>query len=300
MTPPWCDFVGESFSSKAGRESVSANTRGGSTQERLALVCSSLSFVGEKGACTHSKAVAGVKNRPAHPSFLVLGGGGSSTYMSPFATPDLVCAPCFVCGCRVCFCGHSMGGGIAAMASMLIRDSASRRGQQHRRSAADSAPPRGSSSAAETVAGAAGATAAPGAAAAGGIAAGMSGETATGLGLRSALTVYSFATPSCVSLELARGCEGWVESIVHGDDAIPRLSTVSLELLKEDMTGTSAKAKGGGGGSGSGCAGGFPICILSCLRRLPAACFRGRVVGLGKPVLLFLGVCICLPTSLPA
>lgn len=50
---------------------------------------------------------------------------------------------------------------------------------------------------------------------------------------------YSFATPSCVSLELARGCRSWVESLVHADDAVPRLSTVSLELLKEDMTGES-------------------------------------------------------------
>lgn len=49
--------------------------------------------------------------------------------------------------------------------------------------------------------------------------------------------VFSFATPSCVSLELARSCRSWVSTIVHGDDAVPRLSTVSLELLKEDMRG---------------------------------------------------------------
>ena len=49
--------------------------------------------------------------------------------------------------------------------------------------------------------------------------------------------VFSFATPSCVSLELARRCRPWVTSIVHADDFVPRLSTVSLELLKEDMRG---------------------------------------------------------------
>ncbi|CAB1116291.1 unnamed protein product [Ectocarpus sp. CCAP 1310/34] len=147
---------------------------------------------------------------------------------------------------RVCFTGHSMGGGIAAMASMLIRDSASRRLQQQqhqhqhqhqhqqhghkggeppstarkRASSSTNLDHRGSRKRRGTGAG--------------------GGEISAGAGLGGSggPEVYSFATPSCVSLELARGCEGWVDSVVHGDDAIPRLSTVSLELLKEDMTAT--------------------------------------------------------------
>ena len=64
-------------------------------------------------------------------------------------------------------------------------------------------------------------------------------RTAAGarLGVPEGPVVFSFATPSCVSLDLARRCQPWVDSIVHADDAIPRLSTVSLELLKEDLTG---------------------------------------------------------------
>ncbi|CBJ26861.1 conserved unknown protein [Ectocarpus siliculosus] len=138
---------------------------------------------------------------------------------------------------RVCFTGHSMGGGIAAMASMLIRDSATRRLQQqqhqHQHGHQGEEPPstarkRASSS---TNLDHRGSRKRRGTAAGGGkISAGA------GLGGSGGPEVYSFATPSCVSLELARGCEGWVDSVVHGDDAIPRLSTVSLELLKEDMT----------------------------------------------------------------
>ncbi|CAM9523277.1 unnamed protein product, partial [Ectocarpus sp. 8 AP-2014] len=138
---------------------------------------------------------------------------------------------------RVCFTGHSMGGGIAAMASMLIRDNATRRlqqqQQQHQHGHQDGEPPstarkrassstnlnhRGSRKRRGTAAG------------------GDEISAGAGLGGSEGPEVYSFATPSCVSLELARGCEGWVDSVVHGDDAIPRLSTVSLELLKEDMT----------------------------------------------------------------
>ncbi|CAN0376179.1 unnamed protein product [Discosporangium mesarthrocarpum] len=48
-------------------------------------------------------------------------------------------------------------------------------------------------------------------------------------------TCVSFATPSCVSLELAQRCAGYVTSVTYRDDAVPRLSIASLELLKEDM-----------------------------------------------------------------
>lgn len=51
------------------------------------------------------------------------------------------------------------------------------------------------------------------------------------------LEVISFATPCCVSLELAQRCKPWVTSLVYADDLVPRLSMVSLDLLKEDMTG---------------------------------------------------------------
>lgn len=79
---------------------------------------------------------------------------------------------------------------------------------------------------------------------------------------RRELEVISFATPSCVSLELAQRCKPWVTSIVYGDDAVPRLSTVSLDLLEEDMTGerlcsfylTVCLARGGGNGGR-----GFPV-----------------------------------------
>lgn len=152
--------------------------------------------------------------------------------------------------CRICFTGHSMGGGIAAMASMLLRDSASRRHKQQQQQQHSSLVAEAET--AETEAEAVGGTRptpnpdgfdirrggrqGPVAAAAAATATGRTAEKQA-RGRSSGPTVYSFATPACVSLELARGCEGWVESIVHGDDAIPRLSTVSLELLKEDMTG---------------------------------------------------------------
>lgn len=100
-----------------------------------------------------------------------------------------------------------MGGGIAAMASMLLRDTAGQKRASNR-------PCPGTSDAS------------------------VSGKPAAAISAaEEGPMVISFATPSCVSLELARWCGAWVESIVHADDAVPRLSTVSLELLKEDMTG---------------------------------------------------------------
>eukprot|EP00904_Undaria_pinnatifida_P007693 jgi/Undpi1/4053/HiC_scaffold_16.g07420.m1 len=127
---------------------------------------------------------------------------------------------------RVCFTGHSMGGGVAAMASMLVRDSASRRcqkRQEQQRQQQKKEPL---------------ATSAGGGSGGGGGGGGSSGEGGSGAGrsVPEGPVVFSFATPSCVSLDLARKCQPWVNSIVHEDDAIPRLSTVSLELLKEDLT----------------------------------------------------------------
>eukprot|EP00903_Cladosiphon_okamuranus_P016280 g15013.t1 len=159
---------------------------------------------------------------------------------------------------RVCFTGHSMGGGIAAMASMLIRDSAAGRHQQQQKRqkrqpsstapdapasvGAATSPPPPSKPDNDTGRGEHGddlgdrlrGLSGPGGQAASKAQAGERPGRRVGLGAEP--MVYSFATPCCVSLELARGCKGWVDSIVHGDDAIPRLSTVSLELLKEDMT----------------------------------------------------------------
>lgn len=149
-----------------------------------------------------------------------------------------------------------MGGGIAAMASMLIRDSANRRHKQQHKRQKPRPPAAGSSSTSPPSAGAAATTTPPsnsdrisrsddpgdprgltGPRAGDEARGAQAGGAGFGGGLGAGPMVYSFATPCCVSLELARGCEGWVDSIVHGDDAIPRLSTVSLELLKEDMTG---------------------------------------------------------------
>ncbi|CAM9659802.1 unnamed protein product, partial [Choristocarpus tenellus] len=94
-----------------------------------------------------------------------------------------------------------MGGGIAAMATMLLRSEG--RGQTSERSTIDL---------------------------------GEGKNTKWGRGAERAVCI-SFATPPCVSLDLARSCRGWVASIAHADDAVPRLSTVALDLLKEDSTG---------------------------------------------------------------
>lgn len=120
-----------------------------------------------------------------------------------------------------------MGGGVAAMASMLLRDSASRRWQKRQKQQKQQLKK-------EQLA-----TTAVGGSGGGGDGGGSSGEggSGAGQGVPEGPVVFSFATPSCVSLDLARKCQPWVNSIVHEDDAIPRLSTVSLELLKEDLTG---------------------------------------------------------------
>lgn len=144
------------------------------------------------------------------------------------------------CMCSVFFTGHSMGGGIAAMASMLLRDGAFQDNNGNQQQPWLPSPPP-SPSKASTVA--------------------MMGsdsrtdKTTSGLSAEQQFStpsiatsgectpwdggpaVISFATPCCVSLDLARGCQKWVQSIVYADDAVPRLSTVSLDLLKEDMTG---------------------------------------------------------------
>ncbi|CAM9163284.1 unnamed protein product [Scytosiphon promiscuus] len=164
----------------------------------------------------------------------------SAHYLVKEVEPQLISLTDRLPDYRVCFTGHSMGGGIAAMASMLIRDSATRRRrrlqknqQQHSATTSGPNPPESARTSSATEPGdeerAARGTRDE-------MPEGSRQDLGVRLGLESAPMVYSFATPCCVSLDLARGCEDWVESIVHGDDAIPRLSTVSLELLKEDMT----------------------------------------------------------------
>eukprot|EP00611_Tribonema_gayanum_P029002 TRINITY_DN763_c0_g1_i5.p1 TRINITY_DN763_c0_g1~~TRINITY_DN763_c0_g1_i5.p1 ORF type:complete len:511 (-),score=123.12 TRINITY_DN763_c0_g1_i5:172-1704(-) len=49
-----------------------------------------------------------------------------------------------------------------------------------------------------------------------------------------ALAAVCFATPSCVSLSLARACEGYVTTLVHADDWVPRLSALALNRLEQD------------------------------------------------------------------
>lgn len=115
-----------------------------------------------------------------------------------------------------------MGGGIAAMASMLLREPCSSQTGKE----TGSGPGPGTKSA------------------------DASSELRTNsrspvrqTGRPDGPEVVSFATPCCVSLDLARRCDSWVKSIVYADDAVPRLSAVSLELLKEDMTGERGELK---------------------------------------------------------
>nr|CCA21307.1 conserved hypothetical protein [Albugo laibachii Nc14] len=51
--------------------------------------------------------------------------------------------------------------------------------------------------------------------------------------LREKLQCIGFATPACITLELARACRSFVTTIIHGDDCIPRLHQQSLLRLQE-------------------------------------------------------------------
>lgn len=50
------------------------------------------------------------------------------------------------------------------------------------------------------------------------------------------LEVFAVAPGPCVSLDLARACEGWVHSIVHGDDVTPRFNIAGMIYLKQELS----------------------------------------------------------------
>lgn len=51
--------------------------------------------------------------------------------------------------------------------------------------------------------------------------------------LREKLLCIGFATPACITPQLARDCRPFVTSIIHGDDCIPRLHQHSLLRLQK-------------------------------------------------------------------
>ena len=49
------------------------------------------------------------------------------------------------------------------------------------------------------------------------------------------VTCYAFATPNCVSLDLAQGCQDYVTSVVFRDDIIARFSPAALAKLHKEL-----------------------------------------------------------------
>ena len=49
------------------------------------------------------------------------------------------------------------------------------------------------------------------------------------------VTCYAFATPNCVSLDLAEGCQDYVTSVVFRDDIIARFSPAALAKLHKEL-----------------------------------------------------------------
>ena len=49
------------------------------------------------------------------------------------------------------------------------------------------------------------------------------------------VTCFAFATPNCVSLDLAEDCEDYVTSVVFRDDIIARFSPHALARLHKEL-----------------------------------------------------------------
>ena len=49
------------------------------------------------------------------------------------------------------------------------------------------------------------------------------------------VTCYAFATPNCVSMALAEGCQDYVTSVVFRDDIIARFSPAALAKLHKEL-----------------------------------------------------------------
>ena len=49
------------------------------------------------------------------------------------------------------------------------------------------------------------------------------------------VTCFAFATPNCVSLDLATGCQDYVTSVVFRDDIIARFSPAALAKLHKEL-----------------------------------------------------------------
>ena len=58
-----------------------------------------------------------------------------------------------------------------------------------------------------------------------------------GRGVLHRTSVYGFAPAACMSLALARSCEGWIHSLVHQDDLTPRFHIASMLVVHQEMAG---------------------------------------------------------------
>jgi len=50
------------------------------------------------------------------------------------------------------------------------------------------------------------------------------------------LEVFAIAPGPCMSLDLARACEGWAHSLVHGDDVTPRFNIAGMIAVKQELS----------------------------------------------------------------
>ncbi len=164
---------------------------------------------------------------------------------------------------RVVLTGHSMGGGVAALAGLILRNEAlflkehSNHGQgpphvQHAFSSLRFDGGHYYPTSSEVLVGALPGTAplpAPQKGCKGAQAPRASSvfveesasEATTGddstLSALEHLEVFAVAPGPCMSLDLARACEGWMHSLVHGDDVTPRFNIAAMLVVKQELAG---------------------------------------------------------------
>ena len=62
----------------------------------------------------------------------------------------------------------------------------------------------------------------------------------------------AIACPSCMTLELAQSCGGYVTSVMHGADVVPTICPATADALREEVMRRWARVAAGGAWLGAG------------------------------------------------
>ncbi|GIL77084.1 hypothetical protein Vretimale_3141 [Volvox reticuliferus] len=173
-----------------------------------------------------------------------LGMLAAARWLARQATPVLQMALDASPGYQLRIVGHSMGGGAAALLTMMYRGgytTASSQGVDHTHihSHRPNQGPASTTSSAASEAAGAGPSISTTTTAAAAVATSSAGASATDSYSFLTARCVAIACPSVVTLELAAACREYVTSIIHGTDIVPTFCAASVDKLREDVTRSS-------------------------------------------------------------